>query len=141
MNITKYVLPVVVGSMSGMMLITFGERAIYLKYPLPADTDLYYAESVAKYLSVLPQQAFFLFLINYILCSVLAGVIATLVVGRVSVKPALIAGFALTLAGAYRALEFPVPVWFKIVSLLVYLPGAWAGFLIARKRDFANVPL
>ena len=134
MGVTKYVLPVIVGAMSGMILITIGEKGIYMVYPLPAGTDLYYADSVAKYLAQLPEKAFILFMVNYVVCSFIGGVIATLVAGRTTLKPVLIAGFILMLAGIYRVMLFPVPKWFAVLSILAYMPCAWLGYLAGKKK-------
>lgn len=134
MEFTKYVLPVVVGSMSGMILITVGEIGIHQLYPLAPGTDMYDAESLAKAMAQLPSNAFMLLLLNYIVCSFLAGLIATLVAGRTAIRPAIIVGIVLTLAGLYNTISLPHPLWFSILNMLVYLPFAWLGYLAVRQK-------
>ena len=134
MGFTKYVLPVVVGSMSGMMLIIFGEMAIHHLYPLPNGTDLYDVDSVAKYIAQLPLNAFILLLLNYSICSFFAGLAATLLSKRITTTPPLVVGAVLTLAGLYNVINLPQPLWFSILNLLVYLPFVYLGYLVVRIR-------
>jgi len=135
MGITKYVLPVVVGAMSGMILITLGEMWIETIYPLRAGTDKYDVDSLAKAIKEMPDKAFVLLLINYIVCSFLAGMISTLVGRRTSLRPALVVGIVLTLAGLYNVINLPHPLWFSVLNLLVYLPFVYLGYLIVRKKE------
>ena len=135
MAITKYVLPVVVGAMSGMILITLGEMWIETIYPLRAGTDKYDVDSLAKGLKDMPDKAFVLLLVNYIVCSFLAGLIATLVANRTMLRPAIVVGIVLTLAGLYNVIYLPHPLWFSFANLLVYLPFAYLGYLIVRKKE------
>ena len=135
MQITKYVLPVVVGAMSGMILITLGEMAIHNVYPLPPGTDLYDADSLAKAMKQMPQSALLFLLVNYVISSFLAGIIATLISGRITFRPAMVVGIVLTLAGLYNVVVLPHPLWFSIINLLVYFPFVYFGYLVVRKKE------
>jgi hypothetical protein len=134
MQVTKYVLPVVIGAMSGMILITRGEMVIHNMYPLPPGTDLYDTDSLAKAIKLMPTSAFLFLLANYILCSFLAGIITSLVANRTASRPAFIVGIVLTLAGLYNVVALPQPVWFSVLNLLVYLPLCYLGYLTVRKK-------
>ncbi len=68
MQFTKYVLPVVVGAMSGMILITLGEMWIETLYPLAPGTDKYDVDSLAKGMKKMPDKAFVLLIVNYMVC-------------------------------------------------------------------------
>jgi hypothetical protein len=134
MKITQYVLPVVVGAMGGMILITLGEMAVQTIYPLPVGTDKYDADSLAIAFKTLPNPAFVYFLIAYSICSFLAGLIATLVALRTSAVPAIVVGIVLTLAGLYKIINLPHPLWFSVIIMLVYFPLSYLGYVAARKR-------
>jgi hypothetical protein len=134
MGLTKYVLPVVVGAMAGMILITLGEMWIETMFPLPAGTDKYDVDSLAKAMKTMPDKAFVLLLVNYMICSFGAGAIATLVAKRVLMRPAIVVGIVLTLAGLYNVINLPHPAWFTAVNLIVYLPFAYLGYLVTRKK-------
>lgn len=140
MKVTKYVLPVVVGAMIGMILIILGEMWIHHMYPLPPGTDMYDAASLAKGMKDLPEKAFGFMMINYVVCSFLAGVISTLIAGRTTMRPALVIGIVLTLAGVYNVINLPHPGWFTISNLLVYIPFSCLGYLVVRKKVVNSVP-
>ena len=134
MSITKYVLPVVVGAMSGMILITLGEMVLHNMYPLPVGTDLYDADSLNKAMKVMPVNAFYFLLCNYVICSFIAGVVATLVSKRTDRMPAMVVGIVLTLGGVYNDVYLYHPGWFIAVNLLSYLPCTLLGYYLIRKK-------
>src|SRR3954462_11017413 len=105
MQITTYVLPVVVGAMGGMMLITMGEMWIETIFPLAPGTDKYDVDSLAKGMKAKPDKAFLFLVINYAVCSFLAGLIATLFSKRDTPLPSLVIGIVLTLAGLYNVVH------------------------------------
>ncbi len=133
MAVTKYVLPVVVGAMSAMMLITLGETYIETLYPLTAGTDKYDVDSLAKGMRAMPDKAFVFLLLNYMVCSLIAGIVATLIAKRENARPATVVGIVLTLAGLYNFLYLPHPAWFA-VNLFIYLPFSYLGYWLFRRR-------
>jgi hypothetical protein len=137
-GITKYVLPVVVGSMSGMILITMGAMLMHKQYPLPAGTDLYDADSLALAMKQMPSGYYICLLVNNSVCSFLAGLIASLVSGRISAVPVFIVGFVLTLSGLYYNVVLPYPMWVCAANLLVYIPLAWLGYFAVKQRPAAE---
>jgi hypothetical protein len=138
MKFTKYVLPVVVGSAVGMFIISMGEFGLQSVYHLPDGATVKDLEALKKALLLLPLQAFLLLLGVHFVGSFVSGVAATLVIKRVSIRPAVIVGVVLTFAGIANALMIPQPVWFSFANLLVYLPGALLGYLITRKKEVAG---
>jgi hypothetical protein len=140
MQITKYVLPVVVGAMGGMMLITVGEMWIETIFPLAPGTDKYDVESLARGMSAMPDKAFMLLVVNYLVCSFFAGLIATLLAKRITALPAVVVGIVLTLAGLYNIIHLPHPLWFSVINLLVYLPFSYLGYLSGRRKTAIAAP-
>ena len=138
MQVTKYVLPVVVGAMSGMILIILGRNLVFNIYPLLPGTDKYDADSLAKSIKLLPDKGFMLLLVNTVVCSFLAGLVATLVSKRTTIRPPLVVGFVLMLSGLYDVIYLGEPLWFSILNLIVYMPFAWLGYLTVRKKVAAN---
>lgn len=124
MQVAKYVLPVVTGAMSGMILIVAGRALVKSVCGLP--------EGVGG--EGLPGNALVMFLVSYMVCSFLAGLIATLVAQRLSVVPAIVVGVLLTLAGIYDILKLSLPGWFMVLNLLVYVPCAYSGGRVAVKK-------
>ncbi|MES2703697.1 MAG: hypothetical protein V4649_13735 [Bacteroidota bacterium] len=133
-TITKNILPVVVGAMTGMMLMEVGEWGIYRLYPLPPGTDVRDQVSLAHAIGVMPLTAFLALLINYMFASFVAGGVATLVSNRLRRWPAIIVGIVLTLAGLFNAAVLPNPLWFKIANFFIYYPLAYAGYFAVRRN-------
>lgn len=134
MKATKYILPVVVGCITGMIMIKMGENLIGSIYPLPPGIEKN-TDALAKAVANMPRNAFLLLLVNYAISSFAAGIAATRVIGRTTIRPAVIAGVILTLGGLFNVIAFPKqPVWFSVTNLLVYLPFTLFGYVAVRKK-------
>jgi hypothetical protein len=134
MNITKYILPGVAGTMLAMILQVFGEKGIHLSYPPPAGLDYHDKAALAQYSAQIPTQEFLLLLANYAVCSLVGGIMATTVSGRDGKAYAIIVGIVLTLAEVFNVMMMPQPFWFSAMSLLMHLPFAFLGYLLVRKK-------
>ena len=131
----KYVLPGVVGAMTGMILISLGEKLLQLKYPLPPDAGDSKA-ALANAIASMPKDAFEFLLVNYAVASLGAGIAASLVAKRATMIPAIIVGVIITLGGIFNNISIPgQPQWFSTTSLFVYLPFSVLGYLIVKKRE------
>jgi hypothetical protein len=49
-------------------------------------------------------------------------------------RPSVVTGIALTIAGAVSVFTMYHPTWFRVASLLTYLPFSYLGCLAARGR-------
>ncbi len=136
MDIKKYILPVVAGVMSGMILQTFGEQYIHSLYPLPPGVGLDNPKALEAYIAGLPAAAFLMLLVNYALCSCIAGVVSTLVGGRNTIVPAAIAGGIILLGGIFNIVIMPhQPYWFSACSLLSHPLFALLGYQLAKSKN------
>jgi len=138
MQITKYVLPVVVGAMCGMILIILGRNLVFTIYPLLPGTDKYDADSLGRSIKLLPDKGFIMLLVNSAVCSFLAGIIATLVSKRETMRPPLVVGFVLMLAAVYDFINLGEPTWFAVINVLIYMPLAYLGYVTLRKKIVVN---
>jgi hypothetical protein len=133
MKITRYILPVIVGAMTGMILITLGETLLRNQFPLPPGAEKN-RQLLEAALSAMPDKAYLALLVNYLICSFFAGMVATLVAGRTTARPMLVVGIVLTLAGLLNVINLPQRLWFAVTNLLVYIPGAWLGYIAVKKE-------
>ncbi len=135
MKKTKYILPIVAGVMSGMMVQAFGEKGIHSLYPPPSDISLDNTEQLKTFIAHLPIAAFVLLLANYAVSSLISGGVATLIIGRQTAVPAIVAGCLITLAGIFNVAMIPEqPVWFSIASLIIYFPFTMLGYVLAKEK-------
>ncbi|MBS1587074.1 MAG: hypothetical protein JSS82_16190 [Bacteroidetes bacterium] len=128
------VLAIIIGTITGMLCIVFMQMAIYRAYPLPAGTDLYYADSVANAVKTMPKPVFHWLLVSYAIAAFIAGSLSTIISGRSSAYPALISAAVMTIAGAINAFSVHMPGWFIITLLFCYLPTAFSAWLLFRKK-------
>jgi len=135
MPISKYVLPVVAGIMAGAMLINQGENLVIRFYPLPTGINQHDKDAIANALKQMPLSAFLFLLVNYAICSMVAGIITTLLAKRTTLTPALIVGIALTLGGLFNVISIKHPMWFSILNLFIYLPFVYFGYLSVRIKE------
>ena len=136
MTVRKYILPVVAGVMAGMMLQAFIENGIHAMYPPPPGLDFKDKAAIANYMTQVPASAMMLQLLNYFVCSLLAGAVATLFSGRAVSSPALIVGVVITLASVANIIMLPgQPLWFLVVTLILHIPAALLGYAAARAKN------
>lgn len=88
-------------------------------------------EAIKDLMASTPLGAFLVVLFGWALGS-LAGGFLTAWIGRdAPVRDALVLGGLLTVAGIANNLMLPPPVWFWILSLVVFVPAAYAGARLA----------
>lgn len=136
MGVRKYILPVVAGVMAGMMLQAFIEKGIHAMYPPPPGLDFRDKVAIANYMAQVPVAAMLLQLLNYLVCSLIAGAVATLLSGRAISRPALVVGGVITLASVANIVMLPgQPLWFLAVTLVTHIPAALMGYALVRSRS------
>lgn len=141
MAMTKYVLPVVAGTMTGGILIKSVERGLQHIYPLPSGIDVQDKAALASAIKIMPFNACLLLLAAYAISSFAGGGIATAIAGRSSSRPAIITGIILTIIGLVNIFIVPQPLWFSMVSLICYIPFAYLGYIILRTKVQTNPPV
>ncbi len=95
-------------------------------------------EEIRAIMANAPVGAFLVVLLGWTLGSLLGGFLAAWIGSNAPVAHALVLGGLLTLAGIGNNLMLPPPAWFWIVSLLVFLPAAYAGAQSAPKGNQAK---
>jgi len=136
MKIFDNVLAVVIGAMTGLILIVLLYKGIHSDalYPLPAGTDQYNADSLSKGVSALPTNAFILALLAYVVSSFIAGIVTTIIAKREKRNPSIVVGVILTIMGVYYIVNLHQHAWFSVASMFAYLPFTYLGYLVSRKK-------
>jgi hypothetical protein len=97
--------------------------------------DMKDPKTVSNMMASMPIAAFLWILLGHIVSSYIGGLVATFISGRNSMNPALIVGSALLVGGIMNLIMIPYhPLWFMIADVLVYLPFAWLGYIMAKKK-------
>jgi DMSO/TMAO reductase YedYZ heme-binding membrane subunit len=104
-------------------------------FPPTPPINLEYAREgdMAAYMRTYPTMGFVAVAIGYILAAFAGGFIATKMGRRWSqgATLAIIVGALLTAGSLLTATVWPQPIWFVLVSLIIFVPAALIGFKFA----------
>ncbi len=134
MSISKLILPVVAGVMSGMILQVLGERGVHALYPMPVDFGMSGKDSLVLFFSQVPISFYFLMMLNICLVTFVAGSVSTFVHANTSAIPAITVGIIISLGEMYSLVKIEGnPVVFSILCVALHFPMAWLGYYITNK--------
>jgi hypothetical protein len=128
----KNVSAIIFGLITGFVLIRLTEFINHSLFPPPTElfTD---KEAIKAYVEQLPLGAKLLVIAGWAIGSFGGAYIATVVEKSKSPVFPLIVGGLFMIMGVLNMLTIPHPVWFWVLSLLAFIPMAYAGFLVALK--------
>jgi hypothetical protein len=126
--------PYVAGLGTAFVIILVLEAALHLIFPMPSSASMNDPAAIDRAMRAMPVAAFAALLVAYVIGSFLGGLTAALASDGSSSTPSIVTGCALTIAGAANVFAMYHPTWFRVASLLTYLPFAYLGCLAARGR-------
>ena len=129
----KSIFAVLVGVIGGAIVIWLVEMLGHAIVPPPDGMDFMDPESIRERMKELPLLAFIMVLTAYAAGSFAGGLLASGIADKMKIRHALIAGVLLQLMGIINLILVPHPLWFTIISLLLYLPMAYLGGRIVLK--------
>ncbi|QCO67418.1 hypothetical protein E5843_05800 [Luteimonas yindakuii] len=129
--ILAVVLGLIVGSAINMALIAASGHVI----PPPAGADMTTAEGIRAALPQLEPRHFLFPFLAHAIGTLVGAFTAAKIASRFKPTAALIVGVLFFVGGVLAARMIPAPTWFIAVDLIgAYLPFAWLGYLMARRR-------
>lgn len=132
----KRTLAIFAGMFASFVVISLLELAAAALFPIPQNIDFTDKEAVRQLMSNMPTGAMLFVLLGYAMGSFTGGVVTTLVSGRKQVQGAIAIGVLLVLGQIANILQMPgQPMWMIIASFLIYIPFAYAGFLVVRVKE------
>ena len=123
----------VAGPGTAFVVILLLEAALQLVFAMPGSSAAD-AASLDRAMRAVPALAFVGLLVAYMIGSFAGGMTAALVVDGRSNRPSVVTGILLTIVGAATVFATYYPTWFRVASLLTYLPFSDLGCLAARGR-------
>jgi hypothetical protein len=126
--------PYVAGLGTAFIVILAIEAALHLIFPMPSSANMNDSAAIDRAMRAMPVAAFAALLVAYVIGSFLGGLTAALASDGSSSTPSIVTGCALTIAGAANVFAMYHPTWFRVASLLTYLPFSYLGCLAARGR-------
>lgn len=123
-------LAVLAGVLVGGLVIAAVEALGHAAFPLPAGVDPQHLQP-----GDVPLPAFVAVLVAWALGAFVGGWVAAAVATRTA---AIVVGCILMLAALANLIAIPSPLWFWVIGLLVFLPGALLGARLADRRRRAS---
>jgi uncharacterized membrane protein YeaQ/YmgE (transglycosylase-associated protein family) len=115
-----------------MLVIGLVEALGHKLFPIPQEiTQTAEMQDTEALFALISPEILLFVLLAYIIGSFIGGFIASLI-GKQTML-AVISGSVLMLGGVINLFMIPHPIWFVLVSMLVYIPFALIGGLLAKK--------
>jgi hypothetical protein len=133
-DLVRKIWPYIAGLGTGFIIILVLEAALHLIFPMPSGANRNDLAAIDQAMRAMPVAAFAALLVVYVIASFAGGLTAALASDGSSSTPSIVTGCALTIAGAANVFAIYHPTWFRVASLLTYLPFAYLGCLAARGR-------
>ena len=130
----KRILSVVVALLIAFAVITGFEMLgpTLFKTPVVDPRD---PKTISDMMEHMPLAAFLWLLLGYALAAFLGGLVGTYLSGRNNYQPALLVGVFLAVGSIMNFIKIPYhPIWFMATNILLYVPCAWLGYLIAKEK-------
>ncbi len=122
-NILAIVAGVLLGGVAIMVVQMIGHQV----YPVSAELDVNDKAAMRAFVAGLPVGALLFVIVAYAIGSFVAGALAAYIGHGARTRHALVAGAVLMLAGIMNLVAIPHPVWFSVLTVVVFLPLAWLG--------------
>lgn len=132
-SILRSISSVLMGFVTGFVIITLMEFANARLFPVPAGVDVTDPVALRAALGTRPAYSLALVIVGWALGTFAGAWVAARRVPELKILNGLIVG-VIFLAGAItNMLEIPHPIWFWIAGLAVFLPAAFLGANLAAR--------
>jgi hypothetical protein len=135
MKALRYIGAVIAGLIVAFALVAGAEGIVHVLYPPPPGTNMEDFEQAKRFIATLPLPAYLLVLTGWLIGTFVATWLAAKI-ARNSIA-GYIVGALLLAAGIFNAIKIPQPVWFSIVSFVIYVGATIVG---ARAGTAARQP-
>ena len=115
----------VAGLITAWLVVSIAEAGVHQVYPPPRGIDMTDFNQVKQFVASLPVPAFLLVLAGWLIGTLLGTWLAARI-GRSRVTGYVVGGLLLA-AGVANTVLIPQPLWFSIVSFIVYIGMTLVG--------------
>ncbi|HXH93987.1 MAG TPA: hypothetical protein VNN25_20575 [Thermoanaerobaculia bacterium] len=137
MKALRYVGGIIAGMIAAFALVASAEAIVHVLYPPPPGTNMDDFEQVKRFIAALPVPAYLLVLTGWLIGTFVAAWLAA----KIARDPfaGYIVGTLLLAAGIFNAIKIPQPMWFSIVSFVIYIGATWVGARAGRTVSVATM--
>ena len=130
----RNVIAVIVSLVVAFLIIMSIQMINFVLFPIPDSIDQNNMEQMKEYVQGLPSLAYFVVIISYFVGALIAALVACKIADSHFRKIAIGIGVFLTLMGIINLIRIPHPLWFSIVTVLLYVPAALLGYRLSGKQ-------
>ncbi len=127
------ILAVVLGSFAAMFIVGGLEQLVPLLYPVPAHIEPMSKEAVEDMIKGMPAGAFCCLLTAYAFGTFTGAFLGGLISRKNRMQVSLFVGTIILAGGIVNFTMLKHPLWFVVVSLIIYLPSAYLGGMLAEQ--------
>ena len=125
MTILRRIGAVIAGMIVAFLIVFASEGIAHKIYPPPPGTNMQDMEKVKAFVATLPLSALLIVLTGWLIATFAATWLAARIAG--TPIPGYVVGALLLCGGIANAFMIPQPVWFSVVSFVIYIGATWAG--------------
>jgi len=129
----RNIISVVTGIIVAVVLITVVEVISHKIYPPPTGIDFNNKEALKELMNTMPKGAMLLVILAHAIGAFGGGVVTALISTEKRIMFSTVTGGIVLIMGIANLIMVPHPIWFAIADLLVYIPFAYLGALLAIK--------
>jgi len=129
----RSILAVISGGVAGCVVNMAIVMLSMVIFPMPPGTDFSNKEAMKTYIDALPLSGFLLVLLAHEGGTFAGGFVAGWIAKRWQIVLGGIIGGLFLVAGFINLQSIPLPTWFAIVDLVLYVPCGIAGAMLAQR--------
>ena len=134
----RRILPILLGIVVGTVMILGIEALSGRIYPPPPGFDFHDPEAQKRLVAAMPMGAFLLLLGGWLLGTFAGSWLAARLDDQARLRPAILVGAFFMAGSALNFIAIPHPHWFVALSLLCFVPIAYAGGKLGQRRPGAS---
>lgn len=129
----KRPLSVIAGIVTGFIVVGISDKFSEVLYPAAAVVNYKDKKALEVFIAGLPFMKLFIMFCGWILSSFAGGLVTVLIETENSRKRVILVGALLMTGAIMNMLYIPHPVWMTVGSIVLYIPAAIMGGLVAGK--------
>ena len=129
----RNVIGLIIGITAAGMVMFFIQSISNSLFPIPQDIDPKDMDAMKAHVATLPPLAFILVLLSHFFGALAGAAIGSKVASSHQFKISMFIGAFMLIMGILILLIKPHPVWFMVVDMFTYLPGALLGYTIYQR--------
>jgi ABC-type Na+ efflux pump permease subunit len=133
----KKVISVIIGVATGFVIVYVGDATCHAMHPMPAGLNLMDKNVLLEYVSTIPKYILIIMSCFWMLSAYFGGLVCS-IIAKEHWKSASLSTGAILMAASLLNLIMTAPahpLWMWIVALAGYVPIAFLGAWVARRKD------